>query len=793
MLFGLKNVGATYMRAMTTMFHDMMYKEIEVYVDDVIIKSKCQDDHVKDLRKFFERLRRYNLKLNLAKCIFGVSSGKLLWFVVSRRRIELDPSKIKAIQDLPPPKNRTELMSFLGRLNYISRFISQLTTTCEPIFKLLKKSVVVEWTEECQEEFNRIKRYLSNPPVLVPPEPGRPLILYLSVMDNSFDCVLGQHNVTSKKEQAIYYLSKKFTAYEARYTFLERTCCALTWVAQKLKHYLLSYTTYLISHMDPLKYIFQKPMPTDCLAKWQILLTEFNIVYMTRTAIKAQALVDHLTDNLIDEEYEPLKTYFPDEEVLCVDEVIIDADPGWKLFFYGVVNMKVFEIGSSQRFVSVKFRHILRIRNEIADALATLSSMLQHPDKPYIDPVHLQSHDQHAYCNVVEKELDGEPWFFDIKQYIQSVEYPTHATNDKKRTIRRFASGFLLSGGILYKRTPNLGLLRLSHEKFPFALIGYRTTVRTSTGATPYLLVYGTEEVIPAEVKIPSFRVVLEAEIDDDEWVKTRLEQLSLIEEKSLTSVCYGQLYQKRMARAYNKKVRPRNFEVGQLVLKCILPHQVEAKGKFSPNWKPPEEWGDESRSSIFDTRFGVITFLEYFSTDLESQDFIGILRVYHLAREYPEVFVFIRWRMPQSILYSEDVRDQGPRHRVRGKKSYPHGKSWTKAKRILAVMNVEIKYFLAVEILLYEENIKIYDCNLPVFNEVTFLTHVKPLLKLFPKLLTQSKLMDYLPMEVLRKESWLFEDRTGAACGPYSLAYIECLLIGTEMTGMCNAIVGKM
>ncbi|PHT46655.1 hypothetical protein CQW23_15813 [Capsicum baccatum] len=93
------------------------------------------------------------------------------------------------------------------------------------------------------------------------------------------------------------------------------------------------------------------------------------------------------------------------------------------------------------------------------------------------------------------------------------------------------------------------------HEKLPFALLGYRITVRTSTGATPYLLVYGTEAVIPAEVKIPSLRVIVEAEIDDEEWVKTQLEYLSLIKAKRLTSVCHGQLYQRRMARAYNKKV----------------------------------------------------------------------------------------------------------------------------------------------------------------------------------------------------------------------------------------------
>ncbi|PHT37291.1 DNA-directed RNA polymerase III subunit RPC2 [Capsicum baccatum] len=413
---------------MTTMFHDMLHREIDVYVDDVIIKSKIRANRVKDLRKFFERLRKYNIKLNPAKCVFGVSSGKLLGLVVSRRGIELDPSKIKAIQDLLPPKNRTEMISLLGKLNYITKFIAQLTTTCEPIFKLLKKSIVVKWTKECQE------------------------------------------------------------------------------------------------------------------------LTEFDIVYVTQTAMKAQALENHLAENSIDEEYEPLKTYFPNEEVSCIEEVVIDADPVWKLFFNGAINMKGVGI------------------------------------------VHRHSRDQHAYCNAVEEELDGEPWFLDIKRYIQSGEYPAYATNDQKRTIRHLASGFFLNNsanlnshlmqkvcqqfkivhqnstpycpkanGVVEAANKNTKKIlqkmvqgsRQLHEKLSFALLAYRTTVHTSTGATPYLLVYGTEAVIPAEVEIPSL-----------------------------------QLYQRRMARVYIKKVRPRNFEVGQLALRRILPHQVEAKGKFSHNWQ---------------------------------------------------------------------------------------------------------------------------------------------------------------------------------------------------------------
>ena len=99
----MKNAGATYQRAIVTLFHDMMHKEIEVYLDDMIAKSQGKDDHVINLKKLFERLRKFQLKLNLAKCTFGATFEKLLRFVVGKKGIEIDPDKVRAIQDLPPP------------------------------------------------------------------------------------------------------------------------------------------------------------------------------------------------------------------------------------------------------------------------------------------------------------------------------------------------------------------------------------------------------------------------------------------------------------------------------------------------------------------------------------------------------------------------------------------------------------------------------------------------------------------------------------------------------------------
>ncbi|RDX77096.1 Retrovirus-related Pol polyprotein from transposon 17.6, partial [Mucuna pruriens] len=160
MPFGLKNVGATYQRAMVTLFHDMMHKEIELY------------QHIADLRKLFSRLRKYKLRLNLAKCTFRVKTGKLLGFVVNKNGIEVDPDKVKAIREMPIPKSESKIGGFLGRINFRARFISQLTTTCNPIFKLLWKKQKMEWDTECHEAFDKIKRYLENPSVLVSATPG---------------------------------------------------------------------------------------------------------------------------------------------------------------------------------------------------------------------------------------------------------------------------------------------------------------------------------------------------------------------------------------------------------------------------------------------------------------------------------------------------------------------------------------------------------------------------------------------------------------------------------------------
>ena len=204
------------------------------------MKSKDREDHIANLRKFFKMTKEYRLRLNPQKCTFGVIVGKLLGFLVSDKGIEVDPSKIKVILDMPPSKSEKEIRGFLGRLQYISRFIAKLISTCESIIKLLRKNEPHTWNDEYQKAFELIKEYLLHPPILVCLRHGKPLLLYLLIIENVVGSMLAQED-NKKNEKVVYYLRKKFHDYETRYTPIEKSRFALMWAVQKLRYIILPF------------------------------------------------------------------------------------------------------------------------------------------------------------------------------------------------------------------------------------------------------------------------------------------------------------------------------------------------------------------------------------------------------------------------------------------------------------------------------------------------------------------------------------------------------------------------
>ena len=142
MTFGLKNAGATYQRAMNYIFHKLISRIVEIYIDDVMIKSKGYKEHLADLRETLECTRKHGLKINPNKCAFRVSAGQFLGFMVHEREIEVGKKSVKAIDKAVPPTTKTELQSLLGKFNFIRRFISNLSERILPFSPLLKLKMI---------------------------------------------------------------------------------------------------------------------------------------------------------------------------------------------------------------------------------------------------------------------------------------------------------------------------------------------------------------------------------------------------------------------------------------------------------------------------------------------------------------------------------------------------------------------------------------------------------------------------------------------------------------------------
>ena len=138
MPFDLKNAGATYQRIMARMFEPQLGKNIEIYIDDMVVKSKVEFDHVNDLENIFDILRRYKLRLNASKCSFGVRSGKFLGYMVTHRRIEVNLDQIKVINNLQPPRNPKEVQRLTRMTAALNRFISRSADRCKPFFSVIK-------------------------------------------------------------------------------------------------------------------------------------------------------------------------------------------------------------------------------------------------------------------------------------------------------------------------------------------------------------------------------------------------------------------------------------------------------------------------------------------------------------------------------------------------------------------------------------------------------------------------------------------------------------------------------
>ena len=319
MPFGLKNEGATYQRLVNWMFQKQIGTTMEVYIDDMLIKSTTAELHIAHLFEAFQILRNYNMKLNPAKCAFGVSAGKFLGFIVNRRGIEVNPDKIKVVLGMPSPSGIKEVQRLKGRIDALSRFVSRASNECQPFFQVLKKAF--QWDAKCEEAFTALKTYLSSPPILVSPIEGELLTLYLAVLDFSTSAVLVRDK--ERVQHPFYYCSRALRGAEERYRRMEKLIFALVTATQKLLSYFQAHTIEVPTEY-PMKQVLHKQETSERLMKWAIELSEFDIRYKLKTAIKGQILADFVMEFTSAEPAEKAQT---------------ETNPSiWKLFVDGASN-----------------------------------------------------------------------------------------------------------------------------------------------------------------------------------------------------------------------------------------------------------------------------------------------------------------------------------------------------------------------------------------------------------------------------------------------------------------------
>ncbi|XP_019260811.1 PREDICTED: uncharacterized protein LOC109238788 [Nicotiana attenuata] len=420
MPFGLKNAGATYQRAMQNIFDDMLHKNVECYVDDLVVKSRKKDDHLQDLRMVFERLRRYQLRMNPLKCAFGVTSGKFLGFIVRHRGIEIDQDKVDAILKMPEPKDIHELKSLQ---------------------------------------------------VLAAPIPGKPLILYISAQERSVGALLAQGN-NEGKENALYYLSRMMTPNELKYSPIEKLCLALVFSIQKLKHYFQAYVVRLVSRANPIKFVMSKPVLND----WELsdefpdedaMVIEIQPpwkMYFDGAAHREEAGtgIVFITSQGEVLPYSFTLTQRCSNNVVEYQALILGLEMAMDI---KQLQLQVF--GDSNWLREVTIQHVPRKENKRADALAALASTLSLPDQTQVavcqrwvvpppnDYEGEKSEVEHI-ASVLEVEI--EDWRQPLIDYLCYGILPENPL--RKMEIRRRAPRFLYYKNTLYRRSFDGVLLR---------------------------------------------------------------------------------------------------------------------------------------------------------------------------------------------------------------------------------------------------------------------------------------------------------------------------------------------
>ncbi|GJR12087.1 reverse transcriptase domain-containing protein [Tanacetum coccineum] len=459
MPFGLKNAGATYQRLVDSAFKEQIGVNLEAYVNDMVIKSRTEQDIIKDIEQTFSTLRRINMKLNPKKCSFGMEEGKFLGYIVTSKGIRANPKKAKAVMDMPSPKTLKQMQSLSGKLAALNRFLSKSAERSLPFLDTLKKCTNKKdfrWTEATEIAFLEIKKLVSELPTLT----------------------------TQRKPGA-----------ETNYALMDKLALALVHAARRLRRYFQAYPIKVITN-NPIGQVLNNSGAPGRLAKWAVELGAYGITYVPRVVVKDQRLyTDGASNNegsgagliLIapddveysyalrlnfynsnnDAEYEALLAGLRIAKEMQVRDIHAFVDSklvasqvegsyeakGKRMIKY---REKVLELASA--FNRFRITHILRAENRKADALSKLAAVqFDHLSKEVLVEVLNKCSVEAQEVNMVVEE-EGPTWMTLIQNYLEKGKLPEDPVD--ARTLMEKIGNYTMEAGALYRESYLVPLMK---------------------------------------------------------------------------------------------------------------------------------------------------------------------------------------------------------------------------------------------------------------------------------------------------------------------------------------------
>ena len=288
MPFGLATAPSIFQDLMNNTLQGMLFEFCLCYLDDIIVYSNSEEEHLKHLEAIFRRLDEAGLKLKLSKCEFFMKRLQFLGHLVSRDGIQPDFEKVRAIAKMPPPTCVKDVRAFIGMTSYYRRYMPNFSEVAVPLISLTRKNARFEWDDKCQMAFNKLKQLLTEAPVLVHPDITKPYRLYTDASDYAVGAILAQEDEDGN-ERVIHYLSQQLSRTQRKWPTLEKEGWAIVLALKKFRQYLLGAQVTIFTDHKPLRSLFSSEFKNARVQRWGILISEYNCTIQYREGKKMKA------------------------------------------------------------------------------------------------------------------------------------------------------------------------------------------------------------------------------------------------------------------------------------------------------------------------------------------------------------------------------------------------------------------------------------------------------------------------------------------------------------------------